>query len=107
MSKFSLPIKKSESKDNSDNDIDLSALEAFAAGAKEKNINITERKELPWDRFSPEDPPRYNVSVRLNDFHLEMLRYIAKEQDTTQQRVLRKHLIPVIQKLAEDLISNK
>ena len=100
MTKFSLPIKKEDKKDIVP-EIDPAALEAFAAGAQVKSLEL-EKGAYPWSRFNPNEHPKYNVSVRLNDYHLEMLRYLAKEQDTTQQRILRKQLVPIIEKLAEE-----
>jgi len=59
------------------------------------------------------NPCRYDgcvnsiVSVRLNDRHLEMLRYLSEVLDTSQQRILRKHLVPVIEHLAEEAFRNE
>jgi len=100
MSKFSLPSKQGKDGKPENPPVDLSALQAFAAGAKEKSLEV-ETGERPWGKFDPKDAPKYNVSVRLNDCHLEMLRYVAEAQDTSQQRILRKQLIPLIEKLAE------
>lgn len=101
MSKFSLPTKKGKDEKPEAPEVDLSALQAFAAGAKEKSLEL-EAAERPWAKFDPKDAPKYNVSVRLNDYHLEMLRYVADAQDTSQQRILRKNLIPLIERLAEE-----
>jgi len=86
MSKFSLP-KEEEST------VDTEALRAFAAGAKEHKVD----EPLPWQFHDPEDSPRYNVTVRLNDYHLEQLRWLAKQYDWSQQKVLRKLLLPAIE----------
>jgi hypothetical protein len=103
MSKFSLPTRKEkDDKKGPLPAVDVAALEAFAAGAREKSLEI-EAAERSWSKFDPKDAPKYNVSVRLNDYHLEMLRYVAEVQDTSQQRILRKQLIPLIERLAEDL----
>ena len=98
-SKFSLPAKKGSDAKPEAPDVDPAALQAFAAGAREKSLEI-EAAAPPWAKFDQKDAPKYNVSVRLNDCHLEMLRYIAEAQDTSQQRILRKQLIPLIEKLA-------
>ena len=100
MSRFTLPNKKEESKELVPK-VDVAALNAFAAGARDKALEL-EQAERPWAKFKPTDPAKYNVSVRLNDHHLEMLRYLAAVQDTTQQRILRKHLVPIIERLAEE-----
>ena len=102
MSKFSLPTKKGKDGEPEAPAVDLSALQAFAAGARDKSLDM-EAAGRPWARFDPKDAPKYNVSVRLNDYHLEMLRYVADAQDASQQRILRKQLIPLIEQLAEEI----
>lgn len=102
-SKFSLPTKKTSDAKPEVPEVDPAALQAFAAGAKEKSLDVeVEAVERPWSKFNPKDAPKYNVSVRLNDYHLEMLRYLSETLDNSQQRILRKHLIPVIERLAEE-----
>ncbi len=92
MSKFSLP-KDEEPK------VDPEALRAFAAGAKEHAV----REPLPWEGHDPEEVPRHNVSVRLNDYQLEQLRWLAKKEDTSQQKILKKILIPAIEERIEEM----
>jgi hypothetical protein len=89
--KFSFPDPKRDM--TADLTIDTDKLEAFAAGAKER--------KRPWDKYDPKALPKHNVSVRLNDYHLEMLRYLAEDMDMSQQKILRKHIVPVIEQLAE------
>ena len=92
MSKFSLP-KDDEPK------VDQEALRQFASGAKDHR---TKQEPPSWEKYDPEDVPRHNVSVRLNDYHLEMLRYLAQQADTSQQKILKKILLPVIEQQVED-----
>lgn len=102
MSKFSLPTSKDKrEKQGSPSDIDITALEAFAAGAKEKDLASGEPEQRPWNKFDPTETPRHSVSMRLNNYHLEMLRYLSEKTDNSQHKILRKHLIPVIEQLAE------
>ena len=87
-------------------EIDPAALEAFAAGAKERRVAEGERP--PWDRFDPSDKPRYNVAIRLNDYQLAMLRFLAEARDTSQHKLLQRHLIPILKQLAlEEFESNR
>ena len=94
MSRFSLPTEKDEPK------VDPDALRAFAAGAKEHS---TDQEPPPWERHNPDAVPRHNVSVRLNDYQIEMLRYLAKQEDISQQKVLNRILIPAIEEQAKEL----
>jgi hypothetical protein len=92
--KFSFPDPKRDIK--AALTIDTDQLEAFAADAKERKGG-----HRPWDKHDPKALPKHNVSVRLNDYHLEMLRYLAEDMDMSQQKILRKHIVPVIEQLAE------
>jgi hypothetical protein len=65
--------------------IDTDQLEAFAADAKERKGG-----HRPWDKHDPKALPKHNVSVRLNDYHLEMPGYLAEDMDMSQQKILRK-----------------
>ncbi len=94
MSGFSLP------KDNDEPKVDPDALREFAAGAKEHR---TDQELPPWEDHEPDALPRHNVSVRLNDYQLAMLRYLAKRNDVSQQKVLNRILIPAIEEQAKEL----
>jgi hypothetical protein len=49
------------------------------------NVVAQHRQEQrPWEEHDPKAPPRHNVSVRLNDYHLAMLQYVA--MDTASRR---------------------
>jgi hypothetical protein len=72
--------------------IDPAALEAFAAGAKDRQV--AEGELPPWGSFNPNDKPRYNVAIRLNDYQLTMLRYLAEARETSQNKLLQKHSAP-------------
>ena len=78
--------------------IDPAALETFAAGAKERQT--ADGSLPPWAVFDPQDKPRYNVAIRLNDYQLAMLRYLAEARETRQHKLLQKHLMPVLKQLA-------
>ena len=95
MSRFSLPTEQEESK------VDPDALREFAAGAK---AHRTEQGPPPWEQHDPAALPRHTVSVRLNDYHLEMLRFLAKRSDVSQQKVLNRILIPAIEEQAKELV---
>lgn len=94
MSGFSLP------KDNDEPTVDLDALREFAAGAKKHRAD---QESPPWEAHEPGAIPRHNVSVRLNDYQLEMLRYLAKKSDVSQQKVLNRILVPAIEEQAKEL----
>jgi hypothetical protein len=88
MSRFSLPTETNEPK------VDPDALREFAAGAKERR---TKQEPPPWAAFDPEALPKYSVSIRLNDYHMAMLRHLAEEEDRSQQKILRSILLPALE----------
>ena len=94
MAKFSL---KPNPTPTVEPDIDPEALEAFAAGARDRDVE--EAKTPPWDQYDPNAKPRYNVAIRLNDYQLAMLRYLAEARDISQQKLLNRHLIPILKQL--------
>jgi hypothetical protein len=95
-SKFTFPTSRKERDEEPDVQVDPGKLQAFAAGARDRP------GQRPWEEHDPKAPPRHNVSVRLNDYYLAMLQYVAEAMDTSQQKVLRKQLIPRIGIMAEE-----
>jgi hypothetical protein len=79
-------------------EVDPAVLETFAAGARERRV--TEGELPPWEQYNPTDKPRYNVAIRLNDYQLAMLRYLAEARDTSQHKLLQRHLMPILKQLA-------
>jgi hypothetical protein len=98
MSKFSLP--KDEAVETP---VDIAALQAFAAGAKERST----AQGKPWERHDPKALPKHNVSVRLNDYQMEVLKYVAEALDMSQQKVLRKHALTTLEQLAEKIYAER
>ncbi len=80
--------------------VDPGALQEFAAGAKGYR---TKQEPPPWEKFDPEEPPKYNVSVRLNDYHMAILRHFAHMEDRSQQKILRSILVPALDEKADEL----
>lgn len=98
MAKFTL--RQPSSTQTAEPEVDPAALEAFAAGAKDRQV--AEGQLPPWEQFDPRDKPRYNVAIRLNDYQLAMLRYLAEARDTSQHKLLQRHLMPILKQLALD-----
>lgn len=97
MSKFTLqnPARKATVPEP---EVDPAALDAFAAGAKERRVS--EGELPPWEMFDSNALPRYNVSIRLNDYQLEMLRYLAGVLETSQQKILQRQVFPGLKQMA-------
>jgi len=97
MSKFQLPTQLKSVPQPDLPPVAQEDLRQFLAGAKEHRSG---QDALPWEKFDPEEPPKYNVSVRLNDYHLAMLRYLAQQMDVSQQKVMNRILRPQIEQQA-------
>jgi len=89
-SKFSLPTDQEPK-------VDQNALREFAAGAAEHRIR---HEPLPWAEYDPADSPKYSISIRVNDYHMAMLRHLAQQEDRSQQKILRAILIPGLEQKA-------
>lgn len=95
MSGFSLPKPDRASAPPVDQD----ALRQFTAGAKSHR---TSEEAPPWEQYPADAIPKHNVSVRLNDHQLAQLRFLAQAQDTSQQKILNRILIPAIEAQANE-----
>ncbi len=59
----------------------------------------TKRKstgDRPWDEHDPKADPSRGLNVRLNDFELELVRYLSKVEDRSMQKVIRRLIIPAV-----------
>ncbi|MGB8170152.1 MAG: hypothetical protein WCF18_21795 [Chthoniobacteraceae bacterium] len=100
MAKFSLPFGKREPGTGKPADfhpVDLTALEAFAAGARTAAASLDAPDALPWAGYDRHAPAKITLSIRVNDYHLAMIRHLAEQGDTTQNRLLRRLLLPEIE----------
>lgn len=100
MSKFSLFAKRTGTGDRAGaavHDVDLSALEAFAAGARSGLAPLADPDTPPWAGYDRNAPAKITLSIRVNDYHLAMIRHLAEQGDTTQNRLLRRLLLPEIE----------
>ena len=101
MSKFSLPFGKAANKPGPRlPDVDLSALEAFAAGARVIDVPLADPDKPAWSGLDRNAPAKVTLSIRVNEYHLAMIRHLAETQDTTQNRLLRRLILPEIEALA-------
>ena len=45
--------------------------------------------------------------MRLNDYQMEVLKYVAEALDMSQQKVLRKHALTMLEQLAEKIYAER
>ena len=75
--------------------------EAFIAGAEREYIE----PPRSWKSYDKKAVPRTTFNLRLNDYELGLLRWLAEERDESMQRVAKRVLIPALEQLAADASS--
>jgi hypothetical protein len=80
-------------------DINQKAVESFSKGIEQKN------DVLPWKSLDPKAKPIYGVNLRLNEYELSLLRYVSDAEDRSQQKVLKKLLVPALEEATRKLSS--
>jgi len=54
----------------------------------------------PWEQHSPDDPPQYTVSIKINAYYLEQLRYLVACTELSQNKLMKRMVLPVLEKKA-------
>ncbi|NCA71437.1 MAG: hypothetical protein EOM91_15355 [Sphingobacteriia bacterium] len=103
MSKFSLATSLKSVPDEP-REVDPAALREFAAGAKDHRAA---QEPFPWEKYDPQELPKNQVTVRLNDHDLAILRYLATRDDISQQKVLKRIVLPELKKRAQQIESGE
>lgn len=86
MPKFSRPKRPSTEEPE--------GLKAFAAGATVRSVN---KPEKPWEAFDPDAPPTKGMNLRLNEYELALLRFVAAEEDRSAQKTLRRLVLEALE----------
>ena len=73
--------------------------ETFIAGAERDDL------ERPWEAWNKKAVPRTTFNLRLNDYELTLLRWLAEQRDESMQRVAKRLLIPALEQLAADALA--
>lgn len=80
-------------------------LSATAAGAdafiEAANTAQPSAAGRPWEAFEKKAVPRTTFNLRLNDYELSLLRWLAEQRDESMQKVAKRVLIPALEQLAE------
>lgn len=72
-------------------------LKAFAAGATVRSV---EKPTKPWEEFDPNAPATKGMNLRLNDYELALLRYVAADEDRSAQKTLRRLVLEALEEKA-------
>ena len=73
--------------------------DAFIEAANDVRNDMTER---PWQAFEKKAIPRTTFNLRLNDYELALLRWLAEQRDESMQKVAKRVLIPALERLVEE-----
>lgn len=76
----------------------------FASGAAEHNTTLDSK---PWEAFDPKEKPTSGLNLRLNEYQLTLLRYIAEADDRSLQQTIKRLLIPAAQEVAQRIVEEK
>ena len=72
--------------------------QAFITGAEREPVE----PHGSWKSYNKKAVPRTTFNLRLNDYELGLLRWLAEERDESMQRVAKRVLIPALEQLADD-----
>lgn len=81
---------------------DTRAVEQFAAGANTRTVEVPPTHH-PWDGLDPKAKATSGINVRLNDYELALLRFVAESDDRSIQKTIKRLLIPAIESEAQRL----
>lgn len=56
----------------------------------------------PWETLDKKAVPRTTFNLRLNDYQLTLLRWLAEQRDESMQKLAKRLLIPALEQLAAE-----
>lgn len=75
--------------------------EDFINGAQASPLDAD---ELPWSDLDPDAIPRTGLNLRLNDYQLAKIRWVSAQLDISQQKLMRRGLMPWIDARIQELL---
>ena len=73
---------------------------AFVQGTLHKG-----NPEVSWGGLDPKAKPTSGINLRLNDYQIALLRFVAKHEDRSQQQVTKRMLIPALEARAQEIVN--
>ena len=61
--------------------------------------------EVSWDGLDPKAKPTSGINLRLNEYQIALLRFVAKHEDRSQQQVTKRMLIPALEARAQEIVN--
>lgn len=72
------------------NKVDEKKLDNFVKGADNHDVVIQSKK--PWEKFDPNEKAAKGFSVQINDYDLEILRFLKEHEDRSQRKIAQRLL---------------
>ena len=77
---------------------------AFVQGALRET---GETPGSPWAGLDPKAKPTSGINLRLNEYQITLLRYVAEHGGLSQQQTTRRILIPALEARAREIVDNQ
>ena len=61
----------------------------------------------PWETLDKKAVPRITFNLRLNDYQLTLLRWLADQRDESMQKLAKRLLIPALEQLAAERLPER
>ena len=65
------------------------------------------RLARPWEALDKKAVPRTTFNLRLNDYQLTLLRWLAEQRDESMQKLAKRLLIPALEQLAAERLPER
>ena len=63
--------------------------------------------DLPWGSLDPKAKPTSGINLRLNEYQLALLRFVAEHEDRSQQQVTKRMLVPSLEARAQEIVDDQ
>ena len=94
--RFQLP------KENKVSAVDPEKVAAFVQGTLHEGS-----PDLPWGSLDPKAKPTSGINLRLNEYQLALLRFVAEHEDRSQQQVTKRMLVPYLEARAQEIVDDQ
>ena len=78
-------------------------LETFITAAGREDLSLAQ----PWETLDKKAVPRTTFNLRLNDYQLTLLRWLAEQRDESMQKLAKRLLIPALEQLAAERLPER
>lgn len=79
------------------------AVDAFIEAADDASHGAAGQ---PWHALNKKAVPRTTFNLRLNDYELALLRWLAEQREESMQKVAKRLLIPALERVIEERMSS-